>query len=49
MRAGDLIVGSYDDLFDLLESGDDSLTLQFLRGPRLHRVKIPLIKRAQAA
>jgi serine protease Do len=49
IRAGDLLVGSYDDLIDQLESGNASITLQFLRGARLHRVEIPLAKRAQAA
>ena len=49
IRAGDLIVGSYDDFSDLLESGKPAIRLQFIRGARLHRVDVPLVSRAQAA
>lgn len=49
IQAGDLIVGSYDDFADLLESGNATIRLQFLRGSRLHRADVQLIARAQAA
>jgi serine protease Do len=36
LRVGDLLLGSFDELNDALDSGADVLRLQFLRGDRAH-------------
>jgi serine protease Do len=51
MREGDLILGSFDDLSDALDSGREVLRLQFLRGnpARVREAFVRIAVRAEAA
>ncbi len=51
LREGDLLLGSFDDLSDALDSGRDVLRLRFFRGgiERVREVFVPLVARAEAA
>jgi len=51
LRAGDVLLGSFDDLSDALDSGRDVVRLRFFRGgiERVREVFVPLAARAQAA
>jgi len=51
LKTGDVILGSFDDLSDALDSGRDVVRLRFFRGgiERVREVYIPLAARAQAA
>jgi serine protease Do len=46
---GDLLLGTYDDLWDALESGQDVLPLRFLRANRVRETHVRLGVRAEAA
>ena len=51
LREGDVLLGTFDDLSDALDSGRDLLHLRFLRGgiQRVREVFVPLAERAKAA
>jgi serine protease Do len=51
LRAGDILLGSYEDLGDALDAGDEVLRLQFLRGDprRVREAFVRLAPRAEAA
>jgi serine protease Do len=51
IREGDLILGSFDDLSDALDSGREVLTLQFLRGSpaRVREAFVRIARRVEAA
>lgn len=51
LREGDILLGSFDDLSDALDSGRDVLRLRFFRGgiERVREVFVPLSARAEAA
>jgi serine protease Do len=51
LREGDVLLGTFDDLNDALDSGRDLLHLRFLRGgiQRVREVFVPLAARAKAA
>jgi len=51
LRPGDILLGTFDDLSDALDSGRDVLRLQFLRGglSRVREVFVRLVRRAEAA
>lgn len=51
LREGDVLLGSYDDLSDVLDSGGEVARLRFFRGgmERVREVFVPLAVRAEAA
>ncbi|MDR3699052.1 MAG: trypsin-like peptidase domain-containing protein [Candidatus Sulfopaludibacter sp.] len=51
LREGDILLGSFDDLSDALDSGRDVVRLRFFRGgiERVREVFVPLAARAEAA
>jgi serine protease Do len=49
LKEGDLLIGSFDDLCDALESGRDVLTLKFLRTNRVRETHVRLLRSAEAA
>jgi len=51
LEPGDVLLGSFDDLTDALDSGRDVVRLRFFRGgiERIREVFVPLTARAQAA
>jgi serine protease Do len=51
LRAGDILIGSFDDLSDALDSGREVLRLQFFRGDqmRIREAFVRLAARAEAA
>ncbi len=51
LRAGDILLGSYEELGDALDAGDEVLRLRFLRGDarRVREAYVRLVPRAEAA
>jgi len=51
LRAGDILLGSFDDLSDALDSGREVLRVQFVRGDpaRVRETFVRLARRAEAA
>jgi len=51
LREGDVLLGSFDDLSDALDSNHDVMRLRFFRGgiERVREVFVPLVARAEAA
>jgi serine protease Do len=49
LMEGDLLLGTFDDLADALDSGRDALALKFLRANRVRETHVQIGKRAEAA
>ena len=49
LMEGDLLLGTFDDLSDALDSVGDALALKFLRTNRVHETHVRFGLRAEAA